>query len=243
MISALVEARLGSRSRRRRAVLTGLGIGLASAMLAAALVVGDGLGGGFGRAAAAAHLADVIVRFDPQRADRVAQRIEQLPDLRTFSLRRELTGVELDANGHDATNGNVEEVVALGPRGYEIVGGRDVSGRWGEIVVDRGVAAAWDMRLCETLAVGGRSRSGSSGSRRSPTASPTPSPYPRSISPRPQRAWARIPGSTKLRSGYAIPATWTRFWCRRARPATASRGCDSSRERACACCSTRQRES
>jgi ABC-type lipoprotein release transport system permease subunit len=154
MISALTEARLGLRSRRRRAVLTGLGIGLASAMLAAALVVADGLGGGFGRATAAAHLADVIVRFDPQRADRVAQRIEQLPDLKTFSLRQELTSVELDGNGHDATNGNVE-VIGPGPRGYAIVGGRDLSGRPGGIVVDRGLADAWDMRLGETLSLSG----------------------------------------------------------------------------------------
>jgi putative ABC transport system permease protein len=154
MISALAEARLGRRLRRRRAVLSGLGIGLAAAMLAAALVVSEGLGGGFGRAAAAAHLADVIVRFDPQGADRVAQRIEQLPDLKTFSLRQEVTDVELDGNGHDAVNG-AAEVVGQAPRGYAVTGGRDLSGRPGEVVVDRGFAAAWGLRLGHTLAVSG----------------------------------------------------------------------------------------
>jgi putative ABC transport system permease protein len=154
MISALAEAWLGLWVRRGRAVLTGLGIGLAAAMLSAALVVGDGLGDGFGRAAAAAHLADVIVRFDPQRADRVAQRIEELPDLKAFSLRQEVTDVEVDGNGHDAGNASAE-VVGQGPRGYAIVGGRDVSSRQNEVVLDRGFAAAWGLRLGETVAVGG----------------------------------------------------------------------------------------
>ncbi|HUE28994.1 MAG TPA: FtsX-like permease family protein, partial [Solirubrobacteraceae bacterium] len=154
MISALGEAWLGLRLRRRRALLTALGIGLAAAMLSASLVVADGLGGGFGRAAASAHLADVIVRFDPQRADRVARRIEQLPDLKAYSLRQEVTGVEVDANGQDAGNA-VAEVVGQGPRGYAVVGGRNLSGRPGEVVVDRGFAAAWGLRLGGTIAVSG----------------------------------------------------------------------------------------
>jgi ABC-type antimicrobial peptide transport system permease subunit len=154
MISALGDARRGLRLRRRRAVLSGVGIGLAAAMLAAALVVGAGLGGGFGRGAAAAHLADAIVRFDPQPADRVAQRIEQLPDLRTFALRQEVTNVEFDGNGHDASNG-VAEVVGGGSPGYAIAGGRDLSGRPGEVVVDRGFAESWGLRLGGTLDVSG----------------------------------------------------------------------------------------
>src|SRR5205085_11847874 len=76
VIPALVEAQLGLRVRRQRSVLTAVGIALAAAMLAAALVVVYGLGTGFTRGAAAAHLAEVIVRFDPQPADRVARRIE-----------------------------------------------------------------------------------------------------------------------------------------------------------------------
>jgi ABC-type antimicrobial peptide transport system permease subunit len=154
MTSALAEARVGLRLRRRRAVLSGLGIGLAAAMLAAALVVGDGLGRGFGRATKAAHLADVIVRFDPQPADRVAQRIQALPDVKTFSLRQEVTSVELDGNGHGATNG-VAQVIGQGPRGYAIVGGRDLSDRPREVVVDRGFADAWGLRLGGTLSVSG----------------------------------------------------------------------------------------
>jgi ABC-type antimicrobial peptide transport system permease subunit len=150
----ITEARLGLRLRRRRAVLTGLGIALAAAMLAAALVVGDGLGGGFGRAAKAAHLADVIVRFNPEPADDVAQRISELPDLKSFSLRQEVTNVELDANGHDTTSA-VAELIGKGPRGYAIVGGHDLSSKPGEVVVDRGFGVAWGLRLGQRLAVSG----------------------------------------------------------------------------------------
>ena len=53
--------------RRRRHSLTALGVALAAAMLTAALVVADGLGRGFDRAARAPDLPDIIVRFDPER--------------------------------------------------------------------------------------------------------------------------------------------------------------------------------
>jgi ABC-type antimicrobial peptide transport system permease subunit len=154
MTSALAEARQGLRLHRRRSLLSALGIALAASMLAAAVVVEDGLGSGFGRAASAADLADVIVRFDPQPADRVARRIEALPDLSAFSLRREVTDVELDAGVHSLGNASVE-VVGSGSRGYAIVGGRDVSGRPNEVVVDRGFADAWGLRLGGTLEVSG----------------------------------------------------------------------------------------
>ena len=88
MISALAEARLGLRLRRRRSLLTALGIALAAAMLGAAVVVADDLGRGFDRAASASHLADIIVRFNSQPAARVSRRIEQLPDLAVDIPRR-----------------------------------------------------------------------------------------------------------------------------------------------------------
>ncbi len=101
----MAAARFGLRARRRRSLLTALGIGLASAMLAAAVVVSDGLGRGFDRAARAADLPDVIVRFNPQQAGQVAQRIQALPDVAAFSLRQEFTGVDVSANGHSSSSG------------------------------------------------------------------------------------------------------------------------------------------
>jgi putative ABC transport system permease protein len=143
------------RVRRRRSLLTALGIGLAAAMLAAAVVVSDGLGRGFDRAARAADLPDMIVRFNPQPTGRVAQRIAALPDIAAFSLREEATGVGLSADGHWSSNGAVE-VVGPGRRGYAIVAGRQMSqSRPGEVVVERGLAAAWGIPLGGTLDIDG----------------------------------------------------------------------------------------
>jgi ABC-type antimicrobial peptide transport system permease subunit len=142
------------RARRSRSLLTGLGIALAAAMLIAALVVSDGLGFGFDRAASAAGLPDVIVRFDVQPSDRVAQRVSALPDVAGFTLRREVIGVGLGTANDFAGNGSVE-LVGPGRRGYAIVAGRDLSGHRGEVVVERGLAAAWGLHLGDTLGIDG----------------------------------------------------------------------------------------
>ncbi len=123
-------------------------------MLTAALVVADGLGRGFDRGVRAAGLPDIIVRFDPQSPARVAEHIQALPDIAGFSLRQEITGVELDFGGHDSPSGSVD-VVGSGPRGYAIVAGHDLSGRPGEVVVERGLAASWGMGLNRSLDVAG----------------------------------------------------------------------------------------
>jgi FtsX-like permease family len=123
-------------------------------MLVAALVVSDSLGFGFDRAARAAGLPDIIVRFDPQRADRVAERIAALPDLAAYTVRREVTGVGLATANDFAGNGAVE-VVGPGRRGYAIVAGRNVWERPGEVVVERGLASAWGLALAGTLNIDG----------------------------------------------------------------------------------------
>jgi ABC-type antimicrobial peptide transport system permease subunit len=151
---AFAQARFGLRARRRRSLLTALGVALAAAMLAAAVVVSDGLGDGFSRAAGAADLADIIVRFDPQPAAKVAQRISALPDLAAYSLWQEVTNVALQANAHGDDSGSVE-VVGPGRRGYAIVAGRDLSGTPGEVVVERGLAAGWGIRLGGALQIAG----------------------------------------------------------------------------------------
>lgn len=142
------------RVRRRRSLLTGLGIALAAAMLVAALVVSDSLGLGFDRAARAAQLPDIIVRFDPQRSSQVAQRIAALPDVASYTLRQEVTDVEVDAGQNTLEDASVD-VVGPGRRGYAIVAGRDLSSRYGEVVVERGFAASWGLRLGGTLDIDG----------------------------------------------------------------------------------------
>ena len=154
MRAAFAEARYGLRLRRRRSLLTALGIALAAAMLAASVVVSDSLGRGFDRAARAAGLPDVIVRFDPQPAALVSERIQALPDIATFSLRQEFTNVSVSANGEGSSQTSVE-VVWPGRRGYAIVAGRDLSGAPGEVVVERGLAAAWGIRLNSLIQIAG----------------------------------------------------------------------------------------
>ena len=142
------------RTRRRRSLLTGLGIALAAAMLVAALVVSDSLGFGFDRAARASDLPDIIVRFDPENPGRVGQRIAALPDLATYTLRQEATNVGLDG-GKDSAGNGVVEVVGPGRRGYAIVAGRNLSSRPDEVVVERGLASAWGIKLGGLLDVEG----------------------------------------------------------------------------------------
>jgi ABC-type lipoprotein release transport system permease subunit len=149
---ALAEVRRGLRPRRRRALLTAVGIALAAAMLSTAVVIADGLGDGFSRAARAADLPDVIVRFDPQSYAQVAGRLRALPDIAAFSTRSEFTGVGIEANGHHSDQASAE-VVGPGRLGYAIVAGRNVSSRFGEVVVEKGVAQAWGITLGGTLSV------------------------------------------------------------------------------------------
>jgi ABC-type antimicrobial peptide transport system permease subunit len=151
--AVLRETCRGLAPRRRRALLTAVGIALAAAMLSTALVIADGLGDGFARAARAADLPDVIVRFDPQSISRVASRIRALPDVAAFSTRTEFTDVNIGANGHRSGQASAE-VVGPGRRGYAIVAGRDVSSRFGEVVIEQGVAQAWGIALGGTLHVG-----------------------------------------------------------------------------------------
>ncbi len=156
--AALTEARIGLRLRKKRSLLTALGIALAAAMLAAAITVSESLGRGFARATQQAHLADIIVRFDPQSPNKVAQRINALPDIRYFSLRQEFTDVAISApNGRSAGNASVEVVGAggSGPHGYAIVAGHDVTSAKGQVVIERGLAANWNIPLDGRINISG----------------------------------------------------------------------------------------
>ena len=134
--------------------MTAIGIALAAAMLSSALVLAIGLGQGFARSARAADLPDLIVRFDPQPLRRVAARIHALPDIAAFSTRAEFTGVGIGADGHRDGDASIE-VVGAGRRGYAIVAGHDVSARFGEVVIERGLAQAWNVHLGQRLRING----------------------------------------------------------------------------------------
>jgi ABC-type antimicrobial peptide transport system permease subunit len=150
--SAVLSARVGLRARRRRVLVTGLGIALAAAMLAAAVVISYGLGTGFTRAAQAAGLPDILVRFADQPAARVAAKIRALPDVARFSLRNEVRDVRMSFAGHSSSAGVAEVLGSLGPRqGYAVVAGRHLPPVGRDVLVERGVASAWGLSLGSQL--------------------------------------------------------------------------------------------
>ncbi|MEA2196975.1 MAG: putative transport system permease protein [Solirubrobacteraceae bacterium] len=158
--AAFAEARRGLRLRRRGMVLTGIGIALASAMLSAAAVVGVGLGGGFERSARAADLPDIIVRFNPQAASVVNQRISALPDIASYSTRFELTQTHIAAGGQRRDDAVAEVMTGNGRPGYAVVSGRGLASRGSQVLVELAFAQAWHLHLGSTIHVGdlGRQR-------------------------------------------------------------------------------------
>src|SRR4051794_31331616 len=121
-------------------------------MAGAAITVGYGLHTVSAPAAGAAALPDVIVRFDPGRRSRAAAIVRRLPNLGSRSYRTEVDHRRI-AGGSGASDNGAIELVA-GRRGYAIVDGRDVDGRAGEVVIDRGVANEWGIRVGDRIAAG-----------------------------------------------------------------------------------------
>jgi putative ABC transport system permease protein len=153
--AAFVQARQGLRARRRRLVLTGIGIALAAAMLSAAVVVSYGLGTGFDRAAGAAHLPDLIVRFNGVSTDSVARRITALPDIARYSLRTEVTETTVSSGGQ-VRGDAIAEVVNPGRyQGYAVIAGRDLSGRGREVLLEPAFAQAWGVKIGSIFDIGG----------------------------------------------------------------------------------------
>jgi predicted lysophospholipase L1 biosynthesis ABC-type transport system permease subunit len=130
----------------RRARLAFTGVLLAAAMAGAAVTVAYGLGTGFDRAARQADLPDVIVRFrDKSRAD-IDRLVRALPNVADRAYRLEATGVSMGSAGGWSSKGSLQ-VVDGARRGYAVVAGRDVQGHASEVVVERGVANAWHLRV------------------------------------------------------------------------------------------------
>jgi ABC-type lipoprotein release transport system permease subunit len=144
MTGALRAAVRRLRARPGRSGLAALGIVAAGAMLGTATTLSYGLGTGWERAAQRADLPDVIARFDPERIEEVESRVRRLPNLQARAYRLELTGLELSHRGRRVPSASAH-IVREGRRGYAIVEGRDVTGRPGEVVVERGLAREWDL--------------------------------------------------------------------------------------------------
>ncbi|MGI8622284.1 MAG: hypothetical protein ACR2NB_02075, partial [Solirubrobacteraceae bacterium] len=133
--------------------LVAAGVAAAALVAGAAVTVGFALHTGCDRAADAADLPDVIARFAPQRRAVLDKRVRGLPNLQSRSYRYEIDRIPLRFRGRSTRHGRLE-ILLGGRRGYDIVAGRDLSGRRGEVVVEQGVAREWDLGPGDTLQVG-----------------------------------------------------------------------------------------
>ena len=184
-------ALLRLRAAPKRAVLAALGVLLASAMAGAAITVGYALHTGFDRAAREADLPDVIVRFRPERRPEVDAIVRRLPNLAARSYRTQVNRRHIAGGSGSSDNGAIELVE--GRRGYAIVDGRDVDGRDGEVVIDRGVANEWGVHVGDRITRAFSAACASRASRWRPTTS-------RSRCPRCRTSTSRTPGSRAWRA-------------------------------------------
>ena len=152
-MSAVRAAVARLRARRGRSLLAALGIVAAAAMLGTAVTISVGLASGFERSAERADLADLTARFDPESFADVDRRVRSLPNLAARAYRFEVKGIPISAAGGASERG-VLQVVRGGRRGYAVVEGRDVSARFGEVVVERGVATEWNVGVGDIVDVG-----------------------------------------------------------------------------------------
>ena len=141
------------RARPARAALAAAGVFAAGALLGTAITVAFGLSTGFGRAAERADLADVVVRFAPERLGEVDRRIRALPNLEARSYRLEARDIPVRAGGEERRRTAIE-IPGPGRRGYAVASGRDLSGRPGEAVMERGLARAWGLGPGDEVEVG-----------------------------------------------------------------------------------------
>nr|MBA3307006.1 ABC transporter permease [Thermoleophilaceae bacterium] len=145
------------RARRGRTLLAAAGIAAAAAMIGTAVTLSYGLATGFERAVEAADLPDVTARFDSRTRAEVDRRVGALANVEERSYRLEVEGVGLDSAGGSSSEGTIS-LVAPGRRGYAVVDGRDLSGRAGEVLIERGLAREWDLAPGDNIGIGGVGR-------------------------------------------------------------------------------------
>jgi ABC-type lipoprotein release transport system permease subunit len=143
------------RRDRTRTLLTAGGVAAASAMIGASVTIVFALATAFDHTAAAAQMPDVTARFAQQPLSAVLPRVRELANIRAVSYRFEANEVGIQNAGNFA-DGVVEGLRGSGPRGYALTAGRDIAGD-GEVVVERGLARSWHLRVGQTLSLAGPS--------------------------------------------------------------------------------------
>ena len=153
MTALLAEALRGVRDRRERNAVAAAVVFAASLVLGVVISAAYGLTTGFDRAAERGDLPSVLARFAYQDRASVDARVRTLPNLAARAYRTEVTRVRLAAAGHTLDEG-VVHVVGGARRGYAIIAGRDLGARGDEVVIEAGLARAWNLSPGDNLAVG-----------------------------------------------------------------------------------------
>jgi ABC-type antimicrobial peptide transport system permease subunit len=145
------DALAALRARRSRTWLAALGVLAASLVVGTATSVGFSLATGFDRAADRADLPDIIARFTRTDLGSVDPRVAALPNLEARSYRRERLNQRLSFGEHTTRKGAIT-ILLGGRRGYTIVDGHDVrDGAIGQVVIERGLAREWDLKVGDHL--------------------------------------------------------------------------------------------
>ncbi len=146
------------RAGRGRTLLSAVGLLLAGGMAGAAVTVAFGLGTGFERSVERSDLPDVVARFSPQPREKVDALVAALPNVADRAYRIEIDRVGLSANGRSSRRGSLQIVDGGARRGYAVVAGRDLRRGSDDLLVERGLADSWDLRVGDALRLGRRSR-------------------------------------------------------------------------------------
>ena len=145
--AALRQLRAGGR----RTSLSAVGLLLAGSMAGASIVVAYGLGTGFDRAVERSDLPDVVARFDRQPRERIDALIGALPNVEDRAYRVAFDRVDLRAGGNTTSRGSVQLVDAASRKGYLVVEGEDLRSGEPGMLVERGLADAWDLEVGDGL--------------------------------------------------------------------------------------------
>ena len=158
MSAGRVRAFAALRARRSSVVTQLVGLVLAGAMLGTAVTTGEALANGFDRAQRAAGSPDLVVRFDALDRATIERRIGTLANIRSVAYRLTVRPVPIGigATGKGVRRGTAEidgVQQGHGRDGLAIVAGRALSGAGDEVVVERGLADSWKLRVGRQLGV------------------------------------------------------------------------------------------
>lgn len=160
MRAPLVRALAGIRARPMSSAVAALGLFVAGAILGGAITTRGALASGFDRAQHAAGSADVVARFDPIERSAVAKRVASLANIDAASERLTVRpvdiGVLLSANHPRYGTAEVDGLLGGQATGLDVVAGHGLTGARGEVLIDRGLADTWHLRVGMPLALRGR---------------------------------------------------------------------------------------